>query len=168
MFGPLKLTLLVVKRCHGRDKYQSPVPQSATPAGYAPSSGRSGLDRSSNVMVAAGTDGVAVAIGMGVAVGVDVGAAPLEMTRLSKLVNHPLLLDSVTAVHGLVQLVRMERTSRGWSVACTSGDPAQLRVTVLAVLPPLSASIWTTWRGASSVKLECVGVGPKLRLLLLK
>src|SRR5436305_9535384 len=64
--------LLVVKRPHGRDRYQRFVPQSITPLGYWPFNARSGLARSSKVMVDCAGPGVAVGGGGGVLVGVEV------------------------------------------------------------------------------------------------
>src|SRR5205814_719361 len=75
--GPLKLTLFVENRSHGRDRYHAPLPQSATPAGYEPINGRSGFDRSSKVIVvpAVGGVGVGVGVGVGMRVGLGLGVA---------------------------------------------------------------------------------------------
>src|SRR5262249_17137018 len=93
---PLNPTLLVVKAPYGPDRYQRLLPQSMTPLGYWPFSRWLGLDWSSKLTVVCDA---------GVAVGV---AAPLvAMTKLSKLVSQPLVLPTVTVVHGLPQPVAM-------------------------------------------------------------
>src|SRR5437588_11094923 len=70
--GPLKLTLFVVNRPYGLDRYQTPFPQSNSPVGYCPVSAWSCPARSSNVIVCV-PPGVAVAVGGTVGVALAVG-----------------------------------------------------------------------------------------------
>jgi hypothetical protein len=60
--------------------------------------------------------------------------------RLSKFVSHPFVLEIVTAEHVPVQPVAIVASCPTASVACLFGCPAQLRVMVLATVPPLYAS----------------------------
>src|SRR5438128_1798842 len=61
--------LRVLNAPYGDERYQRFVPQSIRPVGYCPLSGRSGLDRLSNVMIWV-LPGVGVTVGLGTVVGV--------------------------------------------------------------------------------------------------
>jgi hypothetical protein len=67
----LKLMLFVRNFPYGPDRYQMPFPQSTSPEGYCPFSGRFGLERAAKVMVWLLDGGVEVGVGVGVAVAPD-------------------------------------------------------------------------------------------------
>lgn len=63
------------------------------------------------------------------------------MTRLSKFVSHPFVLEIVTGEHVPVQPVVIVASCPTASVACLFGCPEQLIVIVVVTVPPLYASI---------------------------
>lgn len=83
------------------------------------------------------------------------------------MVSHPLVLAMVTGLHGAVQPVRRVATWPGVSEAARLGCPAQLAVTVVVAVPPLSMSNWLRVEAFRMLKGALVRLGPlKLTLLV--
>jgi len=83
------------------------------------------------------------------------------------LVSHPFVLTMVTGLHGAVHPVRRVATCPGATVVVRLGCPAQLAVTVVVAVPPLSMSNWLREDAFRMPKGALVRPGPlKLTLLV--
>ncbi len=84
------------------------------------------------------------------------------------MVSQPLVLPSVTTAHGAVHPVAIVARSPAVSRCVMVGCPAQARLTVLPVVPPLKASTCVRRSATSRVKVALVGPLRKETLLVVK
>jgi hypothetical protein len=94
--------------------------------------------------------GVLGASGVGVLVAVAEADEPANV-RLSKFVSQPLELLNVMLEHAPVQLVLIVLSWAGAKLTWTVTWPGQLRLIVVVVVPPLSASSWISRIGVGRV-----------------
>src|SRR5262245_29946023 len=156
--GPLKLTLLVVKRFHGPDTYQAFEPQSITPIGYCPFNVRFGSDISSKLTVVDEEASVTVTVALAVLLSsLDSATASCPSTNAH---NVCVLADSAPGKTSPSTTVASPGPSRLTARCATKamslgrgGRPRSAKTWMSKVSPgPASPSPWL-----STLKVRCDG-----------